>query len=955
MTPEAWSRLREVFAEVYECDPETRRRRLRERCGTDRHLEAEVARLVELHDSAGDFLETPAVRIFPDEETDAPRPEDAVGPYRLVREIARGGMGAVFLAERMDDLYEKRVAVKFLRRGDVTPALRDRFAHEMRALARVEHPFVARIIDGGTTESGWPFLIMEHVDGAAVTRFCERAGLGLRARLSLVRSICEAVQAVHAAGVVHGDVKPTNVLVTAGGEPRLVDFGLAVPSVPGGGTQAPRLQGHTPTYASPEQLAGRGPLTASDVYSLGVLLFELAAGRPPGNGETVTPRSVSDAIRRGPAGRSRRGAAIARALGFVVARATATAPADRYASAEEMARDVDRVLAGEPPRAWERHPLHRAVAFGVRYRRQVATVLALVAVAGVAYWFSTQRAEQRTELLRRYGNEAREIEYGSRLEAMLPRHDVRPFRQRLRRRVERLEGEIEEALWPAPVRYAAGVGRLELGEHAAAAEHLGTAWDSGLRAPEVGRALAEALSHLYRHALREADWAVGDAARRKRREAAAERYRPRLQALLDELGGGPGPAGAGAASSDGIGEAGLDRLSRRLLERPDDRNDGVAAILAGHAAMRRAMEAASRDLDRALGLAASAGRAYESGRAVWRSDLELHVADCSRAVTAVVWRSRRGDRAVALDDAVDACDRALEIDSENGGALAQRARLFGVAAQEDRLQGRNPETHVRLALESARRVEGDAALRASAYRSAGTALSNRGAWRFARGLDPRPDLERAEGYFERALGINPADAYSHYGIGGVWGWRAHDLARRGKETGAELERSIAALERALAVEGSPGIHLGAGIAYRYRAAQAAQRGEDASSWIERSVHHFDRALELTPGRAVYWERAAGIDLFQAYRASRDEGDPAPHLERALAKTRKALRLDPDCLDCKLTLAETLVLVAEIGGLGNETAAETLAEAERLLAPLTDIDRARSLRSRLRQVGGTVVD
>lgn len=951
MTPEAWSRVREVFAEVCEYEPETRRRRLRERCGADRRLEAEVTRLVELHDSAGDFLEAPAVRIFPGEETGAPRPGDTVGSYRLVREIARGGMGAVLLAERSDELYEKRVAVKFVRPDCVTPALRDRFAYEMRTLARVEHPFVARIIDGGTTERGWPFLIMEYVDGAAVTRYCESHALDLRARLLLIRSICEAVHAAHQAGVVHGDVKPANVLVTRRGEPRLVDFGLAVRSAPDGGPGTKRLRGHTPAYASPEQLAGQEPLTASDVYSLGVLLFELVAGRPPSGEETRTPRSVSDAIRQGPVRRPRWPAAIARALGSVVARATATAPADRYASAEEMARDVERVLAGEPPRAWEGHPVHRAVAFGVRYRRQVATVLALLAAAGLAYWISTDRAERRTELVQRYGNEAREIEYESRLEAMLPRHDVRPFRRRLRQRIERLEEEIAGAAWQAPIRYATGVGRLELGEYGSAEEHLRSAWESGLRAPEVGGALAEALSHLYREALREADWAVGDAERQRRKAAAGEQYRPRLRALLRELGDGDRSDAAGVASPAGNGEMDLDRLSRWLLERPRRRGDGVAAILEGHAAMRQAMEAELLDLDRALELAAAAGAAYERARAVWRSDLELHVADCARGVAEVLWRWDRGDRAVVLDEAVEACDRTLEINPESGGVLAQRARLFGFAAQEDWLHGRNSEAHVRLALESARRVRGDAALRASAYRSAGTALKTRASWRSTHGLDPQPALDRASDFFERALRLNPADAYSHNGIGTVWAEEALYLSRQGEDTAAALERSIAAFERALAVEESPGIHLNAGIAYRYRAARAVHRDDDASQWIERSIHHFDQALELTPGRAVYWERAAGIDLVQARLASEEGGNPDPHLERALDRTRRGLRLDPDCLHCKMTLAETLILRAEIGGLEGGRAAETLAEARTLLEPLAGVAHAEWLLARLREVAG----
>src|SRR5262245_23827364 len=206
-----------------------------------------------------------------------------VGRYRLLEEIGRGGMGAVWLAERADGQFEQRVALKLVKRGMDTDEILARFLRERQILARLEHPHIARLLDGGVSGDGRPYFVMEFIAGETLTRYCDARKLPVDERLRLFVATCRAVQYAHGSLVVHRDLKPSNVLVTEGGEVKLLDFGVAkLLADDGGESTAPLGKGPmTPEYASPEQLAGDPVTTASDVYQLGILLYELLSGHRP--------------------------------------------------------------------------------------------------------------------------------------------------------------------------------------------------------------------------------------------------------------------------------------------------------------------------------------------------------------------------------------------------------------------------------------------------------------------------------------------------------------------------------------------------------------------------------------------------------------------------------------------------------------------------------------------------
>ncbi|MGZ6971825.1 MAG: serine/threonine-protein kinase, partial [Thermoanaerobaculia bacterium] len=285
MTPERWAEIQGLLHDALKRPAHERPAFLDEACRGDAELKSEAASLLAASEEATDFLETPAVPSAADVVVEEPERQH-VGPYRVIRLLGSGGMGHVYLAVRADEQYQKRVAIKVVKRGTDTDFVLRRFRQERQILAGLDHPNIARLLDGGNTEDGLPYFVMEYVEGEPITTFCERRGLEVRERLRLFRTVCGAVQFAHQNLVVHRDLKPGNILVTADGVPKLLDFGIAKLLNPELSPQtidmtAANLRLFTPDFASPEQIRGERITTASDVYSLGALLYELLTGRRP--------------------------------------------------------------------------------------------------------------------------------------------------------------------------------------------------------------------------------------------------------------------------------------------------------------------------------------------------------------------------------------------------------------------------------------------------------------------------------------------------------------------------------------------------------------------------------------------------------------------------------------------------------------------------------------------------
>lgn len=425
-TGPSWEEIDSVFQRILDAAPVDRAALTARLTEGSPALRSKVEGLLEAVDRSEDFLEEPpsiAEALDLESVIDAARAEaqtigsdpsragEHVGPFRLLEALGRGGMATVYRAERVDGQWDHEVAIKLLRRGVDTDDIVRRFRAERQILSSLRHPHIARLIDGGTTEDGLPFLAMELVVGQPITEACDAKRATLAQRLKLFASVARAVHHAHSHLVVHRDLKPSNVLVDTEGEPRLLDFGIAkVLDKPDDARTATGMRLLTPDFASPEQLRAEPITTATDVYQLGVLLCILVAGSPPWEGRGVDPetgrRGVAQASRlvtdEAAAARSATRSSIVRQLrgdlGAIVRQATEEDPARRYASAEALADDVQRFLDGQPVRARAGGWGYAALKWARRHPwiPTAATVAAIVA-GGYAYTLETHASELEVE------------------------------------------------------------------------------------------------------------------------------------------------------------------------------------------------------------------------------------------------------------------------------------------------------------------------------------------------------------------------------------------------------------------------------------------------------------------------------------------------------------------------------------------------------------------------------
>jgi serine/threonine-protein kinase len=383
MTPERWAEVGRLFDAALELEPEKRQGFLDARCDGDSELKGEVESLLSSLAGAESFLENPIAgnlrQVLP--------PLRRAGAYELLQEIGHGGMGVVYQAVRRDQGFERLAALKLVRRGMDTDFVLRRFESERRILASLDHPNIARVLDGGSTEDGLPYFVMELIEGKSLLDYCRERELGTSERLGLFRQVCAAVQYAHQRLVIHRDLKPSNILVTAEGVPKLLDFGLAKVLAQDPGDEVERTQTAlrllTPEYASPEQIRGEPLTTASDVYSLGVVLYELLTGERPYRLKTRAPEEVSEAVLKQEPARPGTKVRLHRDLDSIVMMALRKEPERRYASAEQLSEDIRRHLEGLPVKATPDSFGYRARKFAGRHRIGIAaTVLILASLIG---------------------------------------------------------------------------------------------------------------------------------------------------------------------------------------------------------------------------------------------------------------------------------------------------------------------------------------------------------------------------------------------------------------------------------------------------------------------------------------------------------------------------------------------------------------------------------------------
>jgi serine/threonine-protein kinase len=873
--------------------------------------------------------------------------------YRVERFLGSGGMGTVYKA--FDPTLGRWVALKFLHRNDGGHA--ERFLREARAQARVSHPNICQIHEVGEAE-GRPYIAMQYVDGRSLGELCEE--LARDDTVRLIRDVARAVHSAHRTGLVHRDLKPGNILLARdeGGEihPYVVDFGLAVTQDEVSLSRTGMISG-TPAYISPEQAQGRPVDRRTDVYSLGIVLYELLAGSPPFAGGNLA-RILVQLVLEDPRPLRQVDPAIPEDLETIVGKCLEKDPARRYESARELAEDLDRFLDGEPIRA---RPAGWAYRAGKRLRKNralaavsLAAVLALLGL-GLLSLRAEWRARERAELAQRFGQRIGSLETSLEYVATQPLHDITPYKAKLRAEMDSIRAEMRKigAIAEGPGHFALGQGAMALRQYDEARAQLERAWRAGERRPAVAEALGLAYGRAYERALADADRSPAGEGQTRREEAERTYRRPAVDYLRQGLRGEPGSAHLAGliALYEGRYDEAL-AASRRVSDPPR------AALLEAKVYQARAAEASRAGrYEEALQLSDRAGAIYDRLALARPSDPDLYAGDCGR-------RGHRLQAAMALADVPEArvqedlaaCDRALRVDPglaeglvlkadllwrlgeqkfkrgsdptaelAAGLRLAERAIVldprgveaynhlaaaYRVLAQWKKDHGTDPQEEIRRGIAAARRAVELQPEMPSSYANLGTALLVLVQEQQRRGEDPRQAIGQATAAYQEAGDLNPRSLPAFIGLGNSWKMLSEVRIAQGADPSASVGKAVAALERAAALNPRlASIHNNLGNAHLTLAEYLLTRGDDPREALDRAARSYQRAAGLKPdyylaryNLGYTWRSLAEALLGQGE-------DPGPALAQATAALDEALRLSPTDADLFLERARVKRLAA----------------------------------------------
>ncbi len=836
---------------------------------------------------------------FADPDLDA---LESLGRFRIERFLGAGGMGKVFRA--FDRKLERPVALKLLTLSDAAAA--KRFLAEARAQARVDHPNVCQVFDAGEVR-GRRFIVMQLLEGRTLSRVAP--DLTLETRIALVRDVCEGVQAAHKIGLVHRDLKASNVLVVetdSGLHPYVVDFGLAREVGIGGATVTAAAAG-TPWYMAPEQVTGAAVDRRADIYSLGVLLYRLLADRYPIEGKSEVDVMLR-VLTEDPEPLRRVAPQIPSDLETVVMKCLERDPARRYDSARALADELGRWLAGEPISA---RPAGIGYRLGKKIRKNrtlvalgTAAVIAVIAAGSVAI-VERMRAAERTRLAQGLGAETERLEWTLRAAYELPLHDVSAVRRSVRDRLTALEGTVA-ALGrglAGPGRFALGRGWLALDEAELADTELSRAWEGGYRVPEVALARGLVFARLFERAI--------DRARRianaDERSAAYEDARQEFeQPAVEYLALGRGAGGSQAsyveallAFHDERWEEALVAARAAVLGQPWLYE---AKLLEGAIELARA-DAAEAPAERSARFGAAHAALVEAARR-GESDPRAYASLCAFELDrlGISLEGSATDAATSYQSAILACDQALTADPDYAAARLLRLEAITSWSSFAMDVGHAVGESLKAAEVEARALATARPEDAQARVALARVLEIRAKGERYVGDDSRPALEEAIAELEHAAALAPAEWRILRGLGRASAELAVQVTERGGDPLPHFERAIGSLERAIGSRNNLALlHFDLGRARSDRGAFYAERGGASRPDLEAATADYERALALKGDYPQAWNSLGAAHLQLGQETLTRGGDPRPELARATSALERAIEIRPSYANPRFNL------------------------------------------------------
>lgn len=771
--------------------------------------------------------------------------------YKIGDRIGRGGMGAVYRARDLQ--LDRDVAIKFLHRSD--PDVVRRFWREARAQAQADHANICQVYEVGE-HAGHIFIAMQLVQGQSLME----AGLfmTLDEKVKVMISVAQAVHAAHRKQLIHRDLKPANVIVeqtAQGWRPFVLDFGIARDLRNDGVTETGTVMG-TLAYISPEQ--ARGAVAEldkrSDIYGLGATMYTLLGGTPPfaqSDGADTIWRIAHEDIRP----LRQREPSVPRELDTIVMKCLEKDPDRRYQTAQQVADDLGRFLAGDPIVARPPTLAYRARKL-IRRNSRLAAVGALAVVAlsvtGAVAVKTRFDAVRQASLAHRLNQEVREMETAARLSALLPTHDRSAEVDALDQRLSRIRTETESlgSYARGPVSYALGHGHLLLDDFALAVRHLQTAWELGYKEPSDAYALGRAYGGLYQLGLEELRQ-VEDPQTRERQQARIERDLRRkatqyLHAAEHLETDAPSYVEGLIAFYEGRYE---DALS--LASAAYDQVEWMyeARRLVGDIHLAVANELQMRgDFDGSQRAMSLAGEAYDQAAVIGRSDTGVFAGACARWTLEMERRIRLGQPADrAFNSAVDACTTALSVNPNHVESLNRLSKAHWKWADNLVERGRDPGAHLDTAIRLAEHAAKTRSQSLLAHYNRGCALLVTGVHDLNWGRDPRTALDRAVTSFRHALEINPVFVPAHDDLGYALERKAKYELEHGLDPTASIDEAVDSYRSALEISPTfPNSHNNLGIALLRRGQLQAKRGRDPETALKEAIASFDAAIANNP-------------------------------------------------------------------------------------------------------------
>ncbi|MFL5358525.1 protein kinase domain-containing protein, partial [Archangium sp.] len=814
--------------------------------------------------------------------------------YRCVRFLGQGGMGRVFLA--YDPRLRRNVALKFVREDD--PELTRRFISEARAQARVDHERVCKVYEVGEVQ-GRAYIAMQYVDGQPLNLLGKQ--LTLEQKVMVLREAAEGLHEAHRAGLIHRDVKPSNILVarTEDGrlEPYVMDFGLAR-DWKEGVTVTGTVVG-TPHYMAPEQARGEvGMLDRrADVYGLGATLYHLLVGQPPipgGNGlevlnniATVEPRPPRALEAELPAD-----------LEAITLKCLEKDRSARYDSARALAEDLDRFLGGEPVLARPAGPWYRLRKQLRKHRLLVtlgAAALTLVLLALGQAGLARREVTWRERLAREFTEQVEHLEAQARYSALSPAHDTRDDRKRLRASMDELDARIRQAGESAvgPGNYALGRGFLALGDEGKAREYLERAWRYGFQEPRVAYALALVMGHLYQQRLLEAERLRSPEQREARKRDLERDYRDPALGYLRRSEGSAVPSTEYMAALLAFYEGRFDEALARL----DSLGNRLpwfheAPKLRGDILLARATQYANQgQREQALADFEAGRQAYARAAAIAESVPDVHYALAELEFAVVLMELyAQGDVLPPVERGLAAVARALAVAPDHYDSKLLEARFHRRLAEHHSRQGKDVQELLQKALASARAALALEPSRQEARLELGRIFWQWGQNRQDRNQDPREQLREAAAAFE-SLAPEARDYDFHLNLGLVFKVWAEYEGQSGVDPQPHQGQAIASFRQALQLdERQLPAWLNLGSTYFLRASHPSNPAPDED--LERARAALDKAQALNPQHFVPYFYAGQVDEQMASRSRARGGDARPMLIRALEQYREGIAISP---------------------------------------------------------------